>query len=72
MWIAKPVYSTLPTMYLLGGAAAIVYSGNILGVSFGVLLALIAIVIWRMRKEAKTQSDAYRQQNTASPLRRRR
>lgn len=61
MWIAKPVYSILPAVYLLGGAAAIFYSGNAVGMSFGVLLALTAVVVWKMRKEARTQSSAHRQ-----------
>jgi len=58
MWISKPVYATLPTAYVLGGIAAIAYSGNVLGASFGVLLALTGTVVWKMRNEAKTRSLA--------------
>lgn len=59
MWISKPVYTALPAVYLVGGIAAIAYSGNVFGVSFGVLLALVGAVIWRLRGDTKTRSNAH-------------
>lgn len=62
MLIPKPIYETLPTLYILGGVAAMTSVDSFMSYTCGLLMGVTGIVILFMRRNYRlVKADFMRQ-----------
>ena len=60
MWLPDWLYEAMPFVYMVAGFAAIFHFGTPAGLAVGVLLLLAALMILKMRKDARAFKETIR------------
>lgn len=58
MWIPKTLYELMPAIYLIVGILAAAGFDPKYGRAAGIMLAVAAIIIWRMRRKYRADGGA--------------
>ena len=58
----KPVYETLPVLYVIAGITTIISTDDMVALSSGLLLAIAGLLILVIRRNYRTARQAYTQQ----------